>query len=122
MQHEPCSLLGDAQSAVNLIAELIPFLQFTSIHTAGSHFSRRNRRILKHGADLERELLLGVISVAAVQAGLRQIGYFVGIAARAADNSIRPAHCNHELAAVFIIAEVLDCFLKCLGCFHAPRL
>src|SRR5437660_865519 len=121
MQHEPCAFLCHSQSAMEFVATDSVFAVHYKPDSREPLF-KGNRRILKHCPYLEREFLLGVISIAAVQAGLCQICYFVGIAARAADNFIQPANGDHELAAVLVIAEVLDCRLKCLGCFHAPRL
>jgi hypothetical protein len=55
VQHEPCGLLGDSQSAVNLV-------RTDSVLRANNHpyawkpFSQRDRAIFKDGADLDREL------------------------------------------------------------------
>jgi hypothetical protein len=66
MQHEPCTFLGHSESAVQLITTDSVF----AVHhkpDGGQPLLKGNGRILKHRADLERELLLGVISVAPVR-------------------------------------------------------
>src|SRR4026209_1360264 len=107
MQHEPCGFLGHSQSAMQFVTANSVF----AIHyepDSGKPLLKGNWRILKQGADLEREFLLGMFSVAAVQAGFGQISYFVRLAARAAEDLIQPANGYHELSAVIVVAEVLD--------------
>lgn len=57
------------------------------------------------------ELRALVLGVALVQARLLQVGNFLRAASGTADNAVRPAHSDHKLTAVFVIAEELDCFL-----------
>jgi hypothetical protein len=59
-----------------------------------------------------------MISITAVEPRLGEIGDFLGIAIRAANLAIKPASGDHELTAVFMIAEVLDGFLEGAGRFH----
>src|SRR5207302_10088544 len=51
-----------------------------------------------------------------------KIRNFFGITLRPTSLAIRPANCDHELAAVFKIAEVTDSFLKSIWCFHAIKI
>ena len=62
----------------------MPFLQFTSIHTAGEPLVQSDRRILEDGSDLEREFLLGMVAVAAIEPRLFKIGDLLGTAVWAA--------------------------------------
>src|ERR1700687_1203203 len=110
MHHEPCGLLSDAESSGDFVGANAVLATYQQPH-GGKPLFQRDRRILKHGADLERELLLGVIAVAAVDPRLRKVGYLLGVALRAADLAIGPADCDHELAAVLEVAEELDGFL-----------
>jgi hypothetical protein len=118
MEHEPCRLLGNSQGAVKLITG-DTILAAHHKPDSGEPLLKGNRGVLEHSADLERELLLGMVPIAAVQAGFRQIGDFLGVAARAAHNFIQPADRNHEFAAVLVVAEELDGLLQGFWCFHA---
>src|SRR5438045_8853052 len=85
----------------------------------GKPLLKSNRTVLKHGADLEREFLLRVIAIAAIDLRFLKVGDFLGIAVRAAHFAIKPAHRNHELAAVLGTLEKLDGLLECFWTFHA---
>src|SRR5262249_52507373 len=84
----------------------------------GQPLLKWNRRIFKHSADLEREFLLQMVAIAAIQTGLFQIGNFLRVALRTAHLAIRPADRDHEFAAIVVIAEMLNCLLKSLNVFH----
>src|SRR5215831_10551307 len=120
MQHEPSRLLSDTQSAMQFVAANTVLAGHDEPY-GGKPFLQRNRGIFKHCADLKRELLLGMLSVAAVQACFLKVGNFLRAAVRAAHFAIKPANGNHELPAVVVIAEELDGFLKSLWRFHAPK-
>src|ERR1019366_9200825 len=94
MQHEPCALLGHAQSTVNLIARHA-ILAAHHEPKSGKPLLQWDGRVLKHSAYFQRKFLLWVSPVALVNAGVLQVGYFVGVAARAADSTIRPANKCH---------------------------
>ena len=59
-----------------------------------------------------------MLLVAAIDSRLFQIDDLRGIAVRAANFLILPAHGNHELTAVLIVGEELDGFLECLWAFR----
>src|SRR5258705_9598081 len=120
MQHEPRGFLSDAKCAMQFVTADSIFAVHYQPHS-GKPLLQGNRRILKHGADLERELLLGVRAIAAIQSRLLQIGDFLRLAVGAAHDAIQPANARHELATVVIIAEELDCLLESLWGFHAPK-
>src|SRR6266550_5154027 len=117
MQHEPCGFLSYAERPMQFIATDSIFAVHHEPHS-GKPLLKGNRRILKYGADLEREFLLRMIAIAAIEPRLREIGNFIGIAVRTADFAVKPAHGNHELTAVFKVQEELDGLLKCFWAFH----
>jgi len=118
MEHEPCSLLSDSQSAVNLVrADAV--LAANQQPDSGKPLLKGNRGVLKYGSNLQREFLLCMVAVAAIYAGLCQIGNFVRVTIRTADFAVRPANGNHEFAAVVVIAEMLDGLLQGLDVFHS---
>src|SRR5438132_13476325 len=118
MQHKPSRLLSDAQRTMQFIATDSVFAVHHEPHSR-KPLLKGNRRVLEHSADFERELLLWMIAIAAIQPSLFEIGNFVGIAIGAADFPVKPAHGNHELTAVFKVQEELDGLLKCFWAFHA---
>lgn len=63
-----------------------------------------------------------MIGAALVRLGIGKVGDLVRLALRAPNNTISPAHHNHELAAVLIIREELDGFDECLRGFHDLRI
>src|ERR1039457_4084757 len=110
MHHEPCRLLSDAKGSGYLVGPN-PILAAHKQPHGRQPLFQRNRRVLKHGADLERELLLGMVAVTAVDPRLSKVSYFLGVALRTADLAIGPTNSDHELAAVLEVAEELDGFL-----------
>src|ERR1700680_3341107 len=95
MQHEPCGLLGHSQSTMQFI---------TGDSVLAIHYQPHSReplietdwRILENSPDLEREFLFRMVTVAAIHAGLFQIGDLGGLAVGAVDNSIQPAYIGDE--------------------------
>ena len=63
-----------------------------------------------------------MIAVAAIYAGILQIGYIIRSAMRAAGLAIGPPDSDHELTAILEIAEVLNCLLECLWCSHVMKI
>src|SRR5262249_26325276 len=110
----------DSQCSVNLVRRDSILATNQQPH-CGKPLLKGNRRILKHSADLEREFLLWVVAIAAIQAGLCKIGNFLRATLRTAHLAIKPANGDHEFAAIVIITEMLDCLLKSLKVFHASR-
>ena len=70
----------------------------------GKPLLKADRRILKDGPDLERELLLWMLAVAAIEVRLFKPGHLVGSAVGAA-NTPSGQRMNHELAAVLVSAK-----------------
>jgi hypothetical protein len=60
-----------------------------------------------------------MVAIAAIETRILEVGDLLGVASRAANLAVRPAHRYHELAAVLVVAEELDCLLECFGTFHA---
>jgi hypothetical protein len=81
-----------------------------------------DRRILKNRSHLQGELLAWVSAAAAVEPRFFKVGNFISAALWAAHLAIGPANCDHELAAVLEVTEVLNGFLECLWVFHAVNL
>ena len=90
----------------------MPFLQLTTSHIAGSHFSRPIGESSKIGPDLQRELLTRVFLVALEHPSVGQVGHIEGAAARALDIAVRPAETDHEFMAVVRFGEENDRLLK----------
>ena len=65
-------------------------------------------RVFKYGPNLERELLLLVVAVAAIDVRLRQPSQLGCAAIRASRNAIRPAHENHERRQFSLSRKVLN--------------
>src|SRR5216683_6526831 len=120
MQHEPSGFLCHSESAMQFV-RANPIFAAHDEPQGGKPLLQRDRRILEYGADLERELLLGMFLVAAVDPRLFEIGNLLGAASRAAHLAIGPAHESHELAAVVEVAEEENCLLECLWAFHAQK-
>src|SRR5579863_3494950 len=107
MQHEPCSLLGHAKITRQLITRNA-VLAIREQPDGRPPFIQADGRILEYGADLERELLLRMVAVAAIDVRLCQPSELSSAAIGTLDYSIRPADKNGELAAVLRIGKVLN--------------
>lgn len=59
-----------------------------------------------------------MIAITAIKPRLLQVCHFLGTAVWTANFAIRPANGDHELRAVLVLGEELDCFLECLWRFH----
>src|SRR5438105_524021 len=120
MQHEPCGFLCDSKSAMQFITANSVFAVHYQPH-GGKPLLKSNRRILEHCANLERELLFRMVTIAAVEPRILKVGHLVRATVGAAHLAVRPAHCDHELTAVLELAKELDCLLECFGAFHATN-
>jgi hypothetical protein len=107
MHHEPCGLLSDAESGGDFVRANAVLAANEKPH-GGKPLFQRDRGILKHGADLERELLLRMVAIAAIDPRLLKIGDFFRVALWTAYLAIGPADSDHELAAILEISEELD--------------
>src|SRR5208282_6479065 len=84
VHHEPSGLLSDPDIAGNFV-RANAVLTICQQPSSGKPFLQRNGRILVNGTDLEREFLLGVLPVAAIEPRLVEIGNLFGVAVRAAN-------------------------------------
>src|SRR5947199_10251090 len=99
MQHEPSGFLSHTESAMQFVAADSVFAAHHEPHCRKPLF-KRNRGILKHGADLERELLFRMIAIAAIEPRLGEICDLLVIAIGAANCDFKPAYGNPALSAV----------------------
>jgi len=107
MQHEPRSLLCHANCAMQFIAGYAVFAVGQKPH-GREPFIETDGGVFEDRADLERELLPGMLGVAIVQTRLFEVGDLFRAASRTAHDSIQPTKLDHELAAVLRIAKVLN--------------
>ena len=112
MEHEPCGLLSDAESAGH-------FVGTDAVFAVGNHphcdepLVERQRGILKDSPDLHRELFASVQALAFPHAASGDEAH-VSAATGGAFNAIGPAPRNHELEAVVGVSEVYDGLLESL--------
>jgi len=120
MEHEPCRLLSDAQSAGQL-AGRNAILAVGDNPDGGKPLLKSKGRIFEDGAHLGGELASRVRTLALPLVLLRKEGYIVPPASRA-DDAVLPPMRHHVLAAVDRIGEVDNSFLKCARAFHNQRI
>src|SRR5271157_768257 len=118
MQHEPCSLLGDLQIALN-------FPTTDSVFAIGDEpdcsqpLVKADGRIFADGSDLDGEFALEVMSRTCPSPTCSiECTHFFGTADWASDNPVRPALGGEIINAIIGIREVQDCFLQALGFGH----
>ena len=117
MQHEPCRLLGDANSLGDLVGT-------NAVFAVDQHpercqpFVQLNRGILENGAQLYRKLLVALFALPALL-GRKVVVLFV--AASGALRAIGPAEAGYGVNADLLIGVVPDGFLKCLWLFHETK-
>lgn len=108
LQHEPCRLLRNTQSAVNLHTRNA--ILAINQHPESDHpFIKTERRILEDRVDLERELPIAATAEPEL-ARLDEIVLF-GTASRAMDLAFRPAKSDGVLKSAVGIGEINDGFL-----------
>lgn len=106
MEHEPCGLLSDSESASY-------FVGANAIFAVGDHphcdkpLVERKRRILKDSPDLCRELPFGMLALALPYPASGKEANVFALAGGAFD-TVGPAARNDELDAVIGIGEVND--------------
>jgi len=116
VEHEPCGLLGDAQSACN-------FVGTDSVLAVGQHphcdkpLVEGNRGIFHDGADLHGELALRMFLFAFPHASSGDKAHVSASTSRAG-NAIGPTPLNHEGDAVVRVGKVLDGLLECFWLAH----
>ena len=113
LEHEPCRLLRDADSSVNLP-------RANAVLAVSQHPHRTqplvetDSGVLKNRSDLDRKLRLWMASLALPQSALWHVRNLIRSAVRAHNRAIWPATLNQIVNAVVGIREVNDGFLKCL--------
>ncbi len=116
LQHEPCGLLRNSQSAVNFHATHTVLA--INQHPESCHpFVESQRGVLENGSQLERELLLA--GVAEPDAASLDKRVLFGAAMWTGHFPIRPAERLGIVEGALRIAEVNDCFLQCFRSVHA---
>lgn len=111
VDHEPCGLLSDAQSACN-------FVGTDSILAVRQHphcdkpFMKGNCRIFHDGPDLHGELALRMILFTLPHPASGDKTH-ISAPTSGALHTVRPAALNHEGDAVVRVGKVLDGLLEC---------
>ena len=118
VEHEPCGLLSDAQSAVDFVAA-------NSVLAIGNHpncdkpFVQLDRTILENGTDLDRKLAVVVDGLALPLSLILEEHNVIPATGRADYDIVRPAQLRQEFEAIVLIGEVQDGLLQGLGGFHS---
>jgi hypothetical protein len=119
MQHEPCSLLGHSQSAMQ-------FPRRDTILAVAEHPECRHplihakRGILENRPNLQGELAIaGIAKPAAIALDERVLG---AATTWTGDLAIRPAQVNGILESAFGVSEVNQSLLQCLWFDHAKSI
>src|SRR5262249_29254659 len=116
VQHEPCGLLGDSQSAVD-------FVGTDSVLAVRNHphsdkpLIERDCGIFHDGSDLRRELFARMLALALPEIASREEAHVFAGASWTGD-TVGPAALDHERATVVGVPEIEDGLLKCSGLLH----
>src|SRR6185437_15936206 len=118
LQHEPCGLLGDSQSAVNFQTAHTVFA--IDQHPKSSHpLIERDWRILHYSSNLEGELLIAVI--AKPDAASLDERMLRSLATGTGHFSIWPAQFDRILKTAFRVGKVNNRLLQGFWLFHESR-
>ena len=117
MEHEPCGLLSDAESAAHFI-RANAVLAIRNHPNGDKPLVQTNRRILKDGPDLDRELPMMVDGLALPLVLILEEDHVFPATSGAGYNAIRPAQLDHEVEAVVRVGEVNHSLLESLWSFH----
>ena len=119
VKHEPCRLLRDAKSAVNLVAG-------DSVLTVADHPDCRHplvethRGILENRPHLDGELLLAAVAEPKATGLNKRIGFRAATGAR--NFAIRPAKPLGVVKSAVCVCEVSYCLSESYGFFHFSHL
>ncbi len=116
MEHEPCSLLSNAEGTSDFVAA-DAILGVGDDPDSGKPLLKAKRRILEDGSYLGGELPLGVGALALPLPLSRQKGH-ISASASGASNPVGPATLSHIFQAVIGIGEVDNSFLEGSWRFH----
>jgi len=122
LQHEPRSLLGNAQIAANLVAA-DAVLAVAEQPNSGEPLVQAERRIFKDGSDLDGELTAFVLDGALPNTPCCDVPGILAATSGAHHDAIRPAPSHQVTQAVIGIGKVDDCLFE-IGWFsgHEPIL
>src|SRR5579871_1110240 len=116
VEHEPCGLLSDSQSAANFIAaDSVLAVRYEP--NSDKPLVERQSGILEDSSNLHAELLASVLVLALPEATGSEKANVLRATSRAL-NTVRPAALNHKGEAVVRIGEVLDGGLQSLWLVH----
>jgi hypothetical protein len=118
MENEPCRLLSDAQSAVNLPRRNTVLAVCEHPH-GGKPLLQRDGRVLEDRPQFDAKLPSAITALKPLL-GLEVVRLFSETGG--ALWAIGPAHLGYRVNADLLIREVLDCLLECLWLFHDPTL
>jgi len=120
MEHEPCGLLGDLESAAYFVGT-DSVLTVSEHPSRGEPFVEADGRILEDGAHLDGELpfwmMTGTLPDAPRGIERNALGATSG-----ADNALRPAPRDKVVETIIGVREVQDCFLQALWFAHGIAL
>lgn len=116
LQHKPCRLLGNSQSAVDFHAAHT-ILTIHQHPESGHPLIESQRGVLENGSQLKSELLLA--GVAEPDAASLDKRVLFGAATWTGHFTIRPAKALGVVESALRITEVNDCFLQCFRSVHA---
>ena len=118
VEHEPCRLLGDADSAVNVVrANAIPAIR--KHPESAKPFVQTDGRVLENGSHLQRELLFAVAAIPELPRFHEVV--VIGLTTWARYLTVWPAKLLGILKATLGIAEVDDGLLQRVGRFHVSK-
>ena len=116
LEHEPSGLLSNIKGASNFIGANA-VLGIGDKPDGGKPFVQPNRTVLKDSPNLDRELALGMFSLASPDAALAIVVEFSASASRTS-HAVGPAELHHEVVAAVNVGKVLDGFEKALWGAH----
>ena len=109
VEHEPSGLLSDADGTAQL-GRTDAVLVIDQHPHGGEPLVETDGAVFHDGADLDRELPLGVAGLARPQATAGDEGYFRAATGRAYHDAVRPAQRGHELKGRVGVGELGDRF------------
>jgi hypothetical protein len=120
VEHEPCSLLGNAERTSDFVAA-DSILDIGDEPDSGKPLLKSQRRVLEDGAHLGSELPFGMGAFALPFPLSRQEGH-IGTPTGGASDPIRPTALSHVFQTVIGIGEVDNSFLEGTWRFHVQSI
>jgi hypothetical protein len=117
VKHEPCGLLSNAKIPMDFVGT--DSVLAADQHPCGAEpLFERDRGILENGSGLESERGAWMLRVTLPYTLLGKIGKLLRAATRALYDAVRPAQCDHEIAAMFEVRKPDDCVSESVWRFH----